>query len=101
MTGDQDSIDYQQLFETSNSPSDYTNSIYLFYIELAEITELTEYLVVKHLEHSDHKQIINRTPISYLLYASIQDIPNIVRDFGINNIAVYQIVRLSKIRTFI
>ena len=101
MKDNHDLIGYKQLFETANSPSDYTNSIYLFYIELAKITELEDQLVDKNLDHSEHKGIISKTPNSYLLHASIQDIPNIVRDFLLNNLAVYQIVRLSKIRAVI
>lgn len=96
MTGDKEPINYQELFSTSDSPADYSNSIYLFYIELAQITEQTDRLVLQCLEHSKRKQIVNRTSISYLIYASIQDIPNLVRDFGVNNIAVYQVIRLSK-----
>lgn len=49
MIENQDSLHYQQLFKTSNSPADYTDSIYLFYIELAQITELTDQLVLYSL----------------------------------------------------
>lgn len=97
MKKNEDSLDYKQLFMSSNSPRDYSNSIYLFYIELGEISELTDRLILKYLNHSENGEVINKTLTSYFIHAHIQNIPEIIRDFGINNIAVYQVVRLSKI----
>jgi hypothetical protein len=99
MEENEDTLDYKQLYKTSNSPRDYSNSIYLFYIELGEITELTDRLVLKYLEPSKNSGIINKTQTSYFIHACIQTIPDIIKDFGINNIGVYQIIRLSKIFT--
>lgn len=91
-------VDFKRLFETASSPLDYTNSIYLYYIELLRITEFVDQLVFKNLDDSEFKGIISKTQHSYLIHASIQDIPNIIRDFGENNIAVYQVIKLAKIR---
>lgn len=92
-------MDYKQVYNTSNSPRDYSDSIYLFYIELGEITELTDRIILKYLDHNEHRGIINKTQTSYFIHACIQNIPDIIRDFGINNIGVYQVIRLSKILT--
>ncbi|RYY52445.1 MAG: hypothetical protein EOO09_21415 [Chitinophagaceae bacterium] len=92
-----DPPDYRYLYLVAGTPKDYSNSIYQFYIELAEITELTDELVTSRLDHSEYCQVISKTPTSYLLHACIQDIPDLIRDFGANNIAVYQVIRIAKI----
>lgn len=83
--------EYEQLLKNIASPLDYSEGLYLVYVELFH-TNAEMYNII-----SEHVTIIKELEFGYLCEAHMQAIPEIARSLSLKNHAVYQIVRLVKL----
>ncbi|PBJ12203.1 hypothetical protein [Flavobacterium sp. ACN6] len=83
--------DYKQLINNIGTPNEYSDSLYLVYIELYKAdAELGKVI-------SEHSKIVSELEFGYICEANMQDIPEIARSLSLKNHAIYQIVRLEKL----
>jgi hypothetical protein len=82
----------KDLFEkTIGTPKEYSDGIYLVYVELYETNDSFRAIISKHAT------ITTELEFGYICEVNIQGIPEIARSLALENHAVYQIVRLAKL----
>ncbi|OXA93870.1 hypothetical protein [Flavobacterium hercynium] len=83
--------DYELLLKTIGSPKEYSDGLYLVYIELYKTTKTFKKIISKHCT------ILSELEFGYICEVNMQGIPEIARSLALKNHAIYQIVRLGKI----
>jgi hypothetical protein len=86
-----ESNNYDFLIKSIASPLDYSEGLYLVYIELYQTNDELREII------SEHGTIINELEFGYLCEVHMQGIPEIARSLSLKNHAVYQIVRLVRL----
>jgi hypothetical protein len=84
-------INFDLLLKNAGTPKEYSDDLYLVYIELYKTTKSIKKLI------SNHCEIISELEFGYICKVHMQGIPEIARSLALKNHAIYQIVRLSKI----
>lgn len=79
--------------KTIGTPKEYSDGLYLVYIELFEANETLRKIISKH------GKITTELEFGYICEVNMQGIPEIARSLALENHAVYQIVRLAKVTT--
>lgn len=79
--------------KTIGTPKDYSNGLYLVYIELFEANDTFREIISKHCK------IRTELEFGYICEAHMQAIPEIARSLSLKNHAIYQMVRLGKVTT--
>ena len=74
---------------------DYSETLYLFYIELGALSNTAKKIIIDNV--SPTCSIESELKYGYLCKLYIQNIPDIVKALSRKKIAIYQIVRISKI----
>lgn len=83
--------DYELLLKNAATPLDYSEGVYLVYVEVAlKTTAISEII-------SEHAKIMTELEFGYLCEAHMQAIPEIARSLSLKNHAIYQIVRLVRL----
>jgi hypothetical protein len=82
--------DYELLLKNADTPLDYSEAVYLVYVEVALKTKAISEII------SEHAKIMTQLEFGYLCEAHMQAIPEIARSLSLKNHAIYQMVRLSK-----
>lgn len=83
--------DYAHFAKTVATPLDYSEGLYLVYLELARTNKTLHKLISKHAT------ITKELEFGYLCEVHMQVIPEIVRSLSAKNHGIYQIVRLVKL----
>lgn len=83
--------DFDFLSRNIASPSDYSEGIYLLYVEVAKPTNEIRKIISKHAK------ITTELEFGYLCEAHMQAIPEIARSLSLKNHAIYQMVRLVRL----
>ena len=78
------------------TPKDYTDDLYLVYFEVAEHEGKAKRILEDFLGEN-RKGIIQTHAHGYLVEIAMQCIPEIVRSLANKNIAVYQVIRITKL----
>lgn len=86
-----ENTDYEQYIKTIGTPKEYSDGLYLVYVELYKTNKTFTRIISKHCK------IITELEFGYICEVNMQGIPEIVRSLALKNHAVYQIVRLAKI----
>ncbi|CAM2777080.1 hypothetical protein [Vibrio rarus] len=81
---------------TCGTPKDYTEALYKVYFEVGE-WQGSALQVLSQLVGQTHANTIKHLEFGYELAMPIQCIPDAVKRLADNNIAVYQVVRGSKV----
>lgn len=83
--------DCEQFIKHIGTPREYSDSLYLVYIELYKAdAELAKII-------AEHCKIVSELEFGYICEANIQSIPEIARSLSLKNHAIYQIIRLVKL----
>lgn len=82
---------YEQYIKNIGSPKDYSDGIYLVYVELYKTGKAVKKIISKHAK------VTKELEFGYLCEAHMQAIPEIARSLALKNHAVYQVVRLVKL----
>jgi len=77
--------------KTIGTPKEYSNGLYVVYIELYQTNDIFNGIISKHAK------IISELDFGYICEVHMQAIPEIVRSLALENHAIYQIVRLAKV----
>lgn len=85
--------DHDLFFKTIGTPKEYSDGLYLVYIELYKTNDVFKKIISKYCK------ITAELEFGYMCEVNMQSIPEIVRSLALKNHAVYQIVRLAKITT--
>lgn len=83
--------DYDSFFKNLSTPLDYSEGLYLVYVEVPVVNNAISAIISKHAK------ITSELEFGYLCEAHMQAIPEIVRSLSLENHAIYQIVRLVKL----
>lgn len=83
--------DYDFLQNKIGSPLEYSENIYLVYIEVFKTTDEIHEIISKH------SKIVQELEFGYLCEVHMQGIPEIARSLSLKNHAVYQMVRLVRL----
>lgn len=83
--------DYDSFFKNLSTPLDYSEGLYLVYVEVPVVNNAISAIISKHAK------ITSELEFGYLCEAHMQAIPKIVRSLSLENHAIYQIVRLAKL----
>lgn len=86
-------IDDDLLARSIGSPKEYSEGLYLVYIELYKTNDVFREIISKHCT------ITTELEFGYLCEVNMQSIPEIIRALSLENHAVYQIVRLVKLNS--
>ncbi|OXA86762.1 hypothetical protein [Flavobacterium hibernum] len=84
-------VEYDSLLQKVTSPLDYSEDLYLLYVEVAKTTSDIKEIILKHAN------VTTELEFGYLCEAHMQAIPEIARSLSFENHAIYQIIRLAKI----
>lgn len=84
--------DYNILIKDIGTPLDYSEGLYLVYVEVPKRTDEIAAIISKH------SKIVSELEFGYLCESHMQGIPEIARSMSLENHAIYQIVRLVKLR---
>ncbi|KIO54236.1 hypothetical protein IW18_03440 [Flavobacterium hibernum] len=79
------------MLQKVTSPLDYSEDLYLLYVEVAKTTSDIKEIILKHAN------VTTELEFGYLCEAHMQAIPEIARSLSFENHAIYQIIRLAKI----
>lgn len=79
--------------KTIGTPKEYSDSLYLVYIELYQTNDDLREII------SQHGKITTELEFGYICEVNMQGIPEIARSLALKNHAIYQIVRLAKVIT--
>jgi hypothetical protein len=85
------SNDYDFLQNKIGSPLEYSDNLYLVYIEVFKTTDEIHKIISKH------GKIVQEIEFGYLCELHMQAIPEITRSMSLENHAIYQIVRLVRL----
>lgn len=77
--------------KTIGTPKEYSDNLYLVYIELYTANETFREII------SQHAKITTELEFGYICEVNMQGIPEIARSLALKNHAIYQIVRLAKV----
>lgn len=83
--------DCNQYIRNIGSPKEYSDGVYLIYVELYKTDKALKKIISKHAK------VTKELEFGYLCEAHMQAIPEIVRSLAQKNHAVYQVVRLVKL----
>lgn len=83
--------DYDSFLKNLATPLDYSEGIYLVYVELAVTNNSINKIISKHCK------IIKELEFGYLCESHMQAIPEIARSLSAKNHAIYQMVRLVRL----
>lgn len=83
--------DYDSFFKNLSTPLDYSEGLYLVYVEVPLVNNTISTIISKHAK------ITSELQFGYLCEAHMQAIPEIARSLSLENHAIYQIVRLVKL----
>ncbi|MFB3388897.1 hypothetical protein [Flavobacterium sp. LAR06] len=83
--------DYEQYIKNIGTPKEYSDSLYLVYVELYKADDELAKII------AEHSKIISELEFGYICEVNIQSIPEIARSLSLKNHAIYQIVRLVKL----
>lgn len=81
------------LLKTIGTPMEYSDGVYLVYIELYQTNNTLSKIISKHAK------ITTELEFGYICEVNMQEIPEIARSLALKNHAIYQIVRLAKVTT--
>ena len=82
---------HNQFIKNIGSPREYSDGLYLIYVELYKTDKALKKIISKHAK------VMKELEFGYLCEAHMQAIPEIARSLALKNHAVYQIVRLVKL----
>lgn len=82
---------HNQFIKNIGSPREYSDGLYLIYVELYKTDKALKKIISKHAK------VTKELEFGYLCEAHMQAIPEIARSLALKNHAVYQIVRLVKL----
>jgi len=80
----------------SGTPRDYSEDLYSLYFELIDVDGTAERMLRNFLGPL-HAQRVQRLAHGFEFFAPIQCVPDLVRLFTRENIAIYQVVRQAKV----
>lgn len=83
--------DYDSFFKNLSTPLDYSEGLYLVYVEVPVLNNAISTIISKHAK------ITSELEFGYLCEVHMQAIPEIARSLSLENHAIYQIVRLVKL----
>lgn len=83
--------DYDSFFKNLSTPLDYSEGLYLVYVEVSVLNNAISTIISKHAK------ITSELEFGYLCEVHMQAIPEIARSLSLENHAIYQIVRLVKL----
>lgn len=83
--------EYDSLLPKLISPLDYSEDMYLVYVEVAKTTSVIKKIISKHAK------VNTELEFGYLCEAHMQAVPEIARSLSLGNHAIYQIIRLVKL----
>lgn len=83
--------------EHIGTPRDYSESMYRFYLELADCSPATRLLIEEFLPEYHATRIMD-LDYGFELEMPIQCAPDLARHLMSKNVAIYQLVRLAKIK---
>jgi hypothetical protein len=85
--------DYDFFQSKIGSPLEYFDNFYLVYIEVFKTTDEIQEIISKHAK------IVQELEFGYLCEVHMQGIPEIARSLSLKNHAIYQMVRLVKLKS--
>jgi len=80
------------MIKSLGSPRDYSSNVFETYFEFYSRTNDIKSIINKYCT------IVKEVDLGYITHCEMQKIPEIIRDLAQNNHAVYQVVRIAKIK---
>lgn len=79
----------------TGTPSDYSEDLYRFYFELVDKDRIAREIIMQFLG-DEHSTSLTAVEYGYEFNIPIQCAPEIVRLLQMQNIAIYQVIRLAR-----